>query len=131
MSMWRCEYCGEWNDFSKQHECPELPRLKARVAELEHKLDELHRRELKANPEWVQLRTLKSGAVCDGQCGGESGEPCGTCKADAEWSARVAENESRLAERTEWLVTRLRQTAQGIEDRYRPLDEEVPKTKQL
>lgn len=104
-------------------------RAEARVQKLEHQLDELERRELKSNPRWVQLRTLKSGAVCDGQCGGESGEQCGTCKADAEWSARVAENESRLAERTAWLVTRLRHTANGIEERYRPLDEEVPKTK--
>lgn len=195
MSMWRCEYCGEWNDFSKQHECPELPRLKAlvaeledwketaitnsdcpdghdpidhfstlatRVAELEHQLDELHRRELKANPEWVQLRTLKSGAVCDGQCGGEDGEPCWTCKADAEWSARVAELQTELDreqcktlrlnrylasqkrtieefeasralerdDRVDWISLRLRNLAKDFEERYRPLDEEVPKTKQ-
>jgi hypothetical protein len=64
-----------------------------RAAELEIKCDELSRRELKSSPRWVELRTLKSGAVCDGQCGGEAGEACGTCKADEVWRARVAELE--------------------------------------
>ncbi len=37
---------------------------------------------------------------------------------------------STVQEQTEWIVTRLRNVARDFEERYRPLDEEVPKTKQ-
>lgn len=66
----------------------------------------------------------------------EAAKPMGMLEANmwkvehGQLTARVAELELQLAERTQWLVTRLRQTANGIEDRYRPIDEEVPKTKQ-
>lgn len=58
-----------------------------RVAELEHECAELRRRELKSNPRWVRLRTLESGALCDGCCGDD--DPCGTCRADANWRAQT------------------------------------------
>jgi hypothetical protein len=72
----------------------ERDELRGRVAELATVVDDLKRKELKADPKWVELRTLESGAVCDGQCSGESDEVCGTCRADAQWKARIEELET-------------------------------------
>ncbi len=35
MSMFHCKYCDEWMGYHERHECPELPRLTERVAQIE------------------------------------------------------------------------------------------------
>lgn len=90
--------------YSTKEMAREIEKLQARVAELDdeiacvsNNLDELHRVELKANPRWVELRTLKSGAVCDGRCGGVEYQICGTCKADKSWSIKITDLEAEIA----------------------------------
>lgn len=68
----------------------------SRITELAARCDKLSREKLKANPKWVELRMLESGAVCDGSCAGAAGQSCGTCKADVGWKSRVAELKGEL-----------------------------------